>query len=109
MHELIDALEPPWNTFRRVGSVDTLVDEDGCAYPVAIDGNDLSPAGDWNIEVHRRRAARTEAIVQGAAGAVAVAATDWHGIGGGSAAAAMGWLGIGGDRAAAAAAALAPA
>jgi hypothetical protein len=74
VHELIDALEPPSNSFRRVGSVDTLVDEDGCAYPVAIDGNNLSPIGDWNIKVHHRRAARTEAIVQGAAGAVAATA-----------------------------------
>jgi hypothetical protein len=51
-----------------------LVDEDGCAYPVAIDGNNLSATGDWNIKVHHRRAARTEAIVQGAAGAVAATA-----------------------------------
>jgi hypothetical protein len=41
---------------------------------VAIDGNNLSPIGDWNINVHRRRAARTEAIVQGAACAVAAMA-----------------------------------
>jgi hypothetical protein len=53
------------------------------AFPMPIDGNNLSPVGGGNIEVHHRVARRGVRRAEAAAAAAAAGAvTGWHGVGG---------------------------